>query len=231
MQISAENGKKRLGVLATTRLVWSEAGAAGLWANGVVAGNMRALTYQGLRLGLFSPLKLSIMAALGSATAPGSDLALWPRLVAGMVTGGLGALLTSPLDLAKVRMMAQPVEAADTLLGDKRDATGPEPTRFSNSIDCLVGVARAEGLWGGPTGGLWRASGAGVLRAALASSAQLCAYDTAKTLAGTAIGLPPAWAAVVASQVAAVAYTTVRAHLRPGTQLHLCVGADEWPPL
>lgn len=104
-----------------------------------------------------------------------------------------------------------------------------EATRglYANSFDALATIARADGVRG-----LWRASGVNMLRASVASGAQLTAYDAAKAAAaaaagGDASGGGPAalllrWvaadrlaggavAAMVCSCVAAVAYTSASA--------------------
>eukprot|EP00613_Pedinella_sp_CCMP2098_P012645 CAMPEP_0171649592 /NCGR_PEP_ID=MMETSP0990-20121206/36944_1 /TAXON_ID=483369 /ORGANISM="non described non described, Strain CCMP2098" /LENGTH=402 /DNA_ID=CAMNT_0012227637 /DNA_START=91 /DNA_END=1299 /DNA_ORIENTATION=- len=204
------------GIVGLAKSIWLEEGAAGLFTNGVVAGNCRALIYQGLRLGLFPSLKRALIVAL-----PGSG-GLGPRVLAGMATGGLGALLTSPLDLAKVRMMAQSRQAQQPTNGttsssssnsktNKQCVDGPvqKNVKYANSFDALFTIAREEGL----VGGLWRASGTSVLRAVMASGAQLGAYDVAKAFALTAgiAGYHPAAASALASQAAAVAYTTAAA--------------------
>lgn len=248
-------------VWSLAKTIWREEGPSGLFANGVVAGNCRALIYQGLRLGLFPSFKRALIGAMGGGGGLG------PRMLAGMGTGALGALLTSPLDLAKVRMMAQQctrrkksgekssgertsrrphkddgdatteaaaidsVAASPSSEAEEERGTSPARSKYANSFDALFTIAREEGLGlrigegsgGGLTGGssstsgggggLWQASGASVLRSAMASGAQLGAYDAAKAFC-TTVGLAssrPAAASAVASQLAAVAYTTAAA--------------------
>jgi hypothetical protein len=130
-----------------------------------------------------------------------------PRVLAGVATGALGAFLTSPLDLAKVRMVAQ---CSDAETGPPKGKGG---RRYANSLDALMTIAREEGFG---FGGLWRGCWAAVLRAGLASGAQLTAYDAAKAVALSAAGAAacrahPAVVAAFASQAAALAYTTAAA--------------------
>jgi hypothetical protein len=243
-------------VWSLAKTIWREEGPSGLFANGVVAGNCRALIYQGLRLGLFPSFKRALIGAMGGGGGLG------PRMLAGMGTGALGALLTSPLDLAKVRMMAQQCtrrkKSGEKSSGERTssrphkddgdatteaaaiDSVAASPSseaeeergsKYANSFDALFTIAREEGLGlrigggsgggltggssstGGGGGGLWQASGASVLRSAMASGAQLGAYDAAKAFCAT-VGLAsshPAAASAVASQLAAVAYTTAAA--------------------
>jgi len=165
------------GLLATAAHVWRTEGASGLWGSkGIVAANLRALSNQGLRLGLFPSIKRALL----SVPLFGDGTGLGARVCAGMLAGALGAALTSPLDLAKINMAARATRHC-----------------FSNSLECLCTMA-----WAGGVRTLWTASGVGVARAMVASGAQLCAYDVAKGLE-----LP----SVLASAVAAVAYTTVAA--------------------
>jgi len=103
-------------------------------------------------------------------------------------------MLCNPLDLAKVLMTAERTRG-----------------QYSNSMHALACVAQQEGV----RKGLWRASGVTVLRAALASAAQLTAYDYAKALlrggAGSAAVHEATWVHLGASVAAAVAYTTASA--------------------
>lgn len=106
------------GVLATARQLWRDEGARALWSAGVVAGCMRGLCYQGLRLGLFPPLKALLFSMLDSQHDTNSLLA---RVFAGCATGCLGAFLTSPLDLVKVCMtslylQANPFESMNNVI-------------------------------------------------------------------------------------------------------------------
>ena len=219
--------RARLGVLGTAAAIWRAEGPAGLWGSkGIVAGQLRALVYQGLRLGCFPTLKRLLLAACsgaGAADAGGSGgggaATLGARVLAGLATGVLGAAVTSPLDLAKVVMTAE--------------ATRGE---FSNSFDALFALASGGGhrshlrvsqppplspagstsgasLSSGGSGGLGEGSRRGLLgagrglamaRAAAASGAQLTAYDCAKAVAA-AVALPGGRATLVVMSVIATA--------------------------
>jgi hypothetical protein len=193
-------GGESSGVLGTLRTVFREQGLAGLWAPGIVAGCMRGLVYQGMRLGLFTPIKEALY-AFGSEAEAGVGVGLARKLLAGMLTGMVGAGICSPFDLAKVLMTAD---------GAKTKGVNGAAS-YANSLDALVTVARREGVWGG----LWRASGVSMVRAAVASGAQLATYDYAKTAiaAGSAIPTTSPVVHLVASLFAALAYTTASAPL------------------
>lgn len=74
---------------------------------------------------------------------------------------------------------------------------------YANSLDAMVTVARTEGGWRG----LWRASGVNMLRASVASGAQLTAYDVSK--AGIAALVAAAAAATKAHAEEPTAATTL----------------------
>jgi hypothetical protein len=152
MQTVTAPEEAKLGLVATARVIYREMGWSGLWCAGVVAGFLRALVYQGLRLGLFPAVKRLLLERV-----PGAG-PLLQRVAAGMLTGMLGAALCSPFDLVKVQLSAPATRG-----------------RFANSLDALATVALAEG-----PRALWRAGGATVLRAAVASGAQLATYDLTK---------------------------------------------------
>ena len=126
--------------------VWRAEGLDGLWARGVAAGCARALAYQGLRLGLFSPLR---------AALPGGD-GLGAALAAGALTGALGSALCNPFDVAKARAKRRerPRElaprAARALTPPRalrrygsRAASGSTPTRPPRSSRARAPRARA----------------------------------------------------------------------------------------
>jgi hypothetical protein len=53
----------------------------------------------GIRLGLYDPIK-----GLMSADGSGRDLHVGQKLAAGSISGGIGAMLTTPIELAKTRL-------------------------------------------------------------------------------------------------------------------------------
>jgi hypothetical protein len=88
--------------------------------------------------------------------------------------------------LVKVRMTAAATKAS-----------------YANSFDALATVARDEGGWRG----LWRASGVNMLRASVASGAQLTAYDAAKA-ATAALVVAAAAAAAHSAELATTSSST-----------------------
>lgn len=66
------------------------AGVLALW-KGVMPAMARGLTYGGLRIGLYTPIKDMI--------AGGESLSLQSKLAAGCLSGGLAAAMTNPIEL------------------------------------------------------------------------------------------------------------------------------------
>jgi len=66
------------------------------------ASATRAVLNGGIRLGLYDPIK-TLMSADGS----GRDLHMGQKLAAGSISGGIGAVLTTPIELAKTRLQVQ----------------------------------------------------------------------------------------------------------------------------
>lgn len=221
----AHTAKGNQGVIRTARSVFQERGLGGLWAAGIVAGCMRGLFYQGIRLGLFPPIRKSLYFAISdrgrafpgdtlstdSVSAAGLSMGLAGKVLAGTITGMLGAGICSPFDLAKVLMTAEGVKSKDNRNDSTEHENGSINQSYVNSLDALFTVARLEGIWNG----LWRASGVSMIRAGVASGVQLATYDHTKAALGAVSGLGKQNPVVHlgASLFAALAYTTTSAPL------------------
>lgn len=62
----------------------------------------------GIRLGLYDPIK-TLMSVDGS----GRDLHMGQKLAAGSISGCIGAVCTTPIELAKTRLQVMKREGAD----------------------------------------------------------------------------------------------------------------------
>ncbi|CAK0891145.1 unnamed protein product [Prorocentrum cordatum] len=140
------------GVLRAARRILHEEGAAGFY-RGLSASLLREMSYSGIRMGMYEPVK----EALGAGGR--SPLAL--KVLAGGITGAAGSILANPLDLIKVRMQR---------------AAGPPPYR--SVADAVVQICRE----GAGVRSLWRGSAPTVKRAALLTASQVPTYDHAKHL-------------------------------------------------
>lgn len=65
-------------------------------------------------------------------TCAGRDLVLWENALLGSIAGGAAAAVTTPLDVAKTRLMVQ--------------GSTPAADRYTGVRDVLVRVAREEGV-------------------------------------------------------------------------------------
>lgn len=72
-------------------------GVLALW-KGVVPAMARGLTYGGLRIGLYTPIKDSL--------SNGDSISLQSKLAAGCLSGGLAAAITNPIELVRFKNQA-----------------------------------------------------------------------------------------------------------------------------
>lgn len=150
--------KNVLDVFAKT---WRHEGVKGLQR-----GLMPAYGYQillnGSRLGFYDPIRRTLNRAIGRD--PDVVLAS-TALLAGALTGCIGAGLGSPLFLVKARIQAYspalPVGAQHY---------------YKNSFDALRTIVKTDGVRG-----LWRGVNAAFLRTAMGSSVQLPSYNLGKS--------------------------------------------------
>jgi len=75
----------------------SQEGRVGLYS-GLSAALLRQMVYTGIRFGLYGKIS--------SLLAPKGRITLFERVIISILTGGLAALITNPLDLVLVRMQA-----------------------------------------------------------------------------------------------------------------------------
>eukprot|EP00127_Corallochytrium_limacisporum_P000653 Clim_evm52s22 gene=Clim_evmTU52s22 len=126
-------------------------GISGLY-KGLAAANLREATYSGLRMGSYELFK-EMLGAHDRRNTP-----LHIKMAASAMGGIVGASITNPTDLIKVRMQA--------------DING---TRYRNVADAFMQIWRQEGFLG-----LYTGVGPTVMRAALVTMGQLTAYDHSK---------------------------------------------------
>ncbi|CAK0781436.1 hypothetical protein CVIRNUC_005373 [Coccomyxa viridis] len=93
------SGGQARGLIATGANLIRQEGFLALYS-GLVPAIGRGLTYGGIRLGTYSPLKR----ALGGDE---EHISLLRNLVAGSIAGGVAAAVTNPLDLVKTRLQSK----------------------------------------------------------------------------------------------------------------------------
>eukprot|EP00878_Enallax_costatus_P001190 GHUV01001332.1.p1 GENE.GHUV01001332.1~~GHUV01001332.1.p1 ORF type:complete len:249 (+),score=54.45 GHUV01001332.1:413-1159(+) len=89
---------KRPGFIATAGIILRQDGLTG-FTRGIQASATRAVANGGIRLGLYDPIK-TLMSRDGS----GRDLHMGQKLAAGSISGGIGAVMTTPIELCKTRL-------------------------------------------------------------------------------------------------------------------------------
>lgn len=143
--------------MSTLTGVTSAEGFLGLY-KGLSAGLFRQITYTTARLGMFGILK-------DYMSPNGDPLPFHKKAFAGMIAGGVGAVVGTPAEVALVRMTA--------------DGRLPPSERrgYTSVFNALARVTREEGVTT-----LWRGTMPTVGRAMVLNIAQLATYDQAKEM-------------------------------------------------
>ncbi|KAL7475516.1 hypothetical protein ACHAW6_001426 [Cyclotella cf. meneghiniana] len=139
----------------------------GLLSPGLSASLTRSMLYGAYRVGLYSTIRARLSEGHGDPT-------LMHRLLSGMFTGGLGSILSCPLDVVRTRMQAD-----SGMIRNDRYITGlrrGEAVRYRGMLSAFMTIFRQEGL----KNGLYRGASVTVARASLLNGAQLASYDTLK---------------------------------------------------
>ena len=139
----------------------------GLLTPGLSASLTRSMLYGSYRVGLYSTTK----EWLGGS---GKEDNLTHRMLSGCLTGGLGSMLSCPLDVVRTRMQAD-----SGLIRNGRYVTGLQKgkaVRYRGIVEAFFTIFRQEGL----VKGLYRGASVTVARASLLNGAQLASYDTLK---------------------------------------------------
>ncbi|WCJ18825.1 dicarboxylate carrier 2 [Euphorbia peplus] len=137
------------------KIVQSE-GVAALFT-GVSATILRQTLYSTTRMGLYDILK-NKWTNQDSGTMP-----LVQKITAGLISGGIGAAVGNPADVAMVRMQAD-----GRLPIDQR-------RNYKSVVDALSQMSKREGV-----AGLWRGSSLTMNRAMIVTASQLATYDEVK---------------------------------------------------
>ena len=153
-----------------TQIAREEGVVRGLMTPGLTASLTRSMLYGAYRVGLYSSCR-EWLSGDGEPT-------LAHRLMSGMFTGGLGSMLSCPLDVVRTRMQADSgvVRNGHYVTGLRRG----EAVRYRGMISAFMTILRQEGL----RNGLYRGASVTVARASLLNGAQLASYDTLKRRLG-----------------------------------------------
>lgn len=154
------------------QIIKEEGAIQGLLMPGLSASLTRSMFYGAFRVGLYSTTRDWL------AGSSDDSIHCVHRIGSGMFTGGLGAIITCPLDVVRTRMQ---VEAG--LIRDGVYQTGlrkGQLVRYRNMSTTFLTIIRQEGL----RTGLFRGASVTVARASLLNGSQLASYDTLKRKLG-----------------------------------------------
>jgi len=157
------------------RTIVREDGLLRLWRYGLVTIVARDFFYSGVRTGMY-PTVRSIVASGRKA----EDVSMMQKILAGAICGGVGSGLANPLDVVRVRMIADGglVDlSTNTLRTGMRAGSAP---RYHSSFQCFVDAMQTEGF---VRGLMFRGIAPSTSRAALLTAAQMSTYDHTKVMA------------------------------------------------
>lgn len=156
-------------------IVQKEGILRGLLFPGLTTSITRSLLYGSFRVGLYPMIRDTVAAA---SDPNNIGQAVLNRLFSGMLTGGIGSLLTCPLDVVRTRLQADAGVICPTT---RTYATGLRkglPVRYEGMRDALIKILSEEGL----RSGLYRGSTVTITRAVFLNGSQLASYDTLKRM-------------------------------------------------
>ncbi|KAG9135286.1 hypothetical protein Leryth_015187 [Lithospermum erythrorhizon] len=125
--------------------------------SGISATVLRQTLYSTTRMGLYDIMKKKWT---DSRT---NTFPLMHKITAGLIAGGIGAMVGNPADVAMVRMQAD----GRLPLSERRS--------YKSVIDAITQMSKSEGI-----ASLWRGSSLTVNRAMLVTASQLASYDQFK---------------------------------------------------
>ena len=152
----------------------------GLLTPGLSASLTRSMIYGAYRVGLYPTVRDSVGRFLGNDDKNSSNgSVIRHRIISGMVTGGLGSMVSCPLDVVRTRMQAD----AGLIVAKSSSCTNPsipphyygtglrkgKPVRYTGMWSALVTIWREEGL----VQGLYRGAGVTIARACVLNGVQL----------------------------------------------------------
>lgn len=150
--------------LAAARTIVRNEGISALYS-GLSAALSRQAVYTTLRLGLYETLRDAVV-------EPGHHVSPGVRLSVGLAAGGVASFVSTPIEVAMVRLYVDGSLPLDQRRG------------YRNVFDAVSKIARSEGVTT-----LWRGAGPTVARACVVNAVQLGVYDQAKEGLATALDL------------------------------------------
>jgi Mitochondrial carrier protein len=155
-----------------TQIAAEEGIVRGLMLPGLSASlTRRSCLYGAYRVGLYSTFRDAVR------SDPSQEPTLRDRIASGMVTGGIGSMISCPLDVIRTRLQADagkicPVRQNVYLTGLRQG----QSVRYRGMWSAWYTICQTEGL----RQGLYRGASVTVARASLLNGSQLASYDTLK---------------------------------------------------
>lgn len=159
----------------------------GLLTPGLSASLTRSTLYGAYRVGLYPTIRDAVGKWTHSDHSQTNASMIRQRILSGMVTGGLGSMVSCPLDVVRTRMQADSglvitkkgSSSSGRVIPIRYYATGlrqGQPVRYTGMWSALITIWKEEGL----VGGLYRGASVTIARACVLNGAQLASYDTMK---------------------------------------------------
>ncbi len=124
-RLQAERKNPNSTLRSVIKQLYREGGVIGLWRPGLVASFTREMLSSGSRAGLYAPVR----DALDKSVGHGQKDLLLCKVLAALTTGTVGSIISNPIDLVKIRLMA-------------------DPSRYSSLFHALKVVLQTEGYQG-----------------------------------------------------------------------------------
>ncbi|KAI8913355.1 mitochondrial carrier domain-containing protein [Gorgonomyces haynaldii] len=153
LQLQQGKDQKYRGFVRGTWTIIKQEGLRGLYG-GMSASLLREGSYSTIRMGLYEPFK-NILRSENDRVEP-----FYKKLIAGGLSGMIGAAIANPTDLIKVRMQAE-----------------SQPGRPAKIFDIAKDILKREGV-----PGLYRGVVPTTIRAMILTGSQLSSYDQSKQL-------------------------------------------------
>jgi len=145
------------GSIRTAIGIATEEGFLMLW-RGMLPAIYRHAVYTGFRMSAYEEIRNQM------CKNDAQGFPLWKKVVAGMMSGGIGQFMASPTDLIKTQIQME----------GKRRLQG-KPPRVQGTMDAFNKIVAQSGVLG-----LWRGCWPNVQRAALVNLGDLSTYDSVK---------------------------------------------------
>jgi Mitochondrial carrier protein len=185
---------KRVELRVVLSNLYREGGIIGMWSPGLVASCTREILSSGPRAGFYVPVRDYLAATLQTSSSPESDdpepteTPFAVKALAAMMTGTLGSLIANPIDVVKIRLMA-------------------DPTAYPTTFSAIPQIFRSEGVHG-----LYRGVVPSTLRGAFIAAGELATYDHTKNTIRTIVRVDEGLALhSLASMITGVVAATVAA--------------------